>query len=200
MGGGKGLPYDAEIQYIQSTGSQYIDTGFRPDADTSVKMKVLFPQQSAEIALFDARNGPAEWTTSYGLINFTNSSNIVQMRYGGRKTMRAALPCEVEYEIYMDKNELYIDGVYVNKSTTTTAQTTPNLVLFAMSRYYNNQIVINAGKPLRVYWCKIYDNGVLVRDFIPVRIEQVGALYDSVTQQIFYKGGSGNFTLGPDKT
>ena len=53
----------------------------------------------------------------------------------------------------------------------------------------------------RIYYFKIYqNNNVLVRDFVPVRVEQIGYLYDKVTGQFFRNSGSGTFVLGPDKT
>ena len=30
---GKRLPYDAEVEYLESTGTQYIDTGWLPTLD-----------------------------------------------------------------------------------------------------------------------------------------------------------------------
>lgn len=39
----------------------------------------------------------------------------------------------------------------------------------------------------------------MVRDFIPVRVGQVGYLYDRVSGQLFGKYGTGDFIVGPDK-
>ena len=58
----------------------------------------------------------------------------------------------------------------------------------------------NLGISARLYSCTISDGTTLVRDFIPVRIGQTGYLYDSVSGQLFGNAGSGNFTVGPDKT
>jgi hypothetical protein len=58
----------------------------------------------------------------------------------------------------------------------------------------------NAGVGLRIYYCKIYDNNNLVRDFVPVRVGTTGYMYDKVSRQLFGNIGSGSFTLGPDKT
>ena len=51
----------------------------------------------------------------------------------------------------------------------------------------------------QIYYAKIIVDGVLVRDFIPVRVGQIGYLYDKVSGELFGNQGSGNFTLGPDK-
>ena len=41
-------------------------------------------------------------------------------------------------------------------------------------------------------------NGVLLRDFIPVRVGQVGYMYDRVSGELFGNDGTGDFILGPD--
>ena len=42
------------------------------------------------------------------------------------------------------------------------------------------------------------ENGVPFCDLVPVRIDQIGYLYDRVTQQLFGNQGTGSFVLGPD--
>ena len=51
----------------------------------------------------------------------------------------------------------------------------------------------------KIFAVKIYDaNGVLVRDYIPVRKGTVGYLYDRVTGKLFGNDGTGDFVVGPD--
>ena len=45
---------------------------------------------------------------------------------------------------------------------------------------------------------QILKDNVLVRDFIPVRNEGVGYLYDKVSGQLFGNAGTGSFTYGND--
>lgn len=53
---------------------------------------------------------------------------------------------------------------------------------------------------MKLYSFKIYDNGTLIRDFIPcyrVADNEVG-LYDIVNNQFYTNQGTGSFTKGPD--
>ena len=52
----------------------------------------------------------------------------------------------------------------------------------------------------KISYCKLYDNNILVRDLIPVRIGAVGYFYDRVSGQLFGNSGTGAFVIGPDKT
>jgi hypothetical protein len=77
----------------------------------------------------------------------------------------------------------------------------PNLPLYIFA-------VNSAGIPIiapysvaeKIGGFKIEKNGVLVCDFIPVRIGTEGAMYDRVSGQLFRNAGTGAFTIGPDKT
>ena len=50
----------------------------------------------------------------------------------------------------------------------------------------------------KIYSSKIYNNNVLVRDFIPV-LDPYGVpcMFDKVTNQYFYNAGTGDFIAGP---
>ena len=51
----------------------------------------------------------------------------------------------------------------------------------------------------RLYSSKIYENGVLIQDLIPVRKDGKGYMYDRVSKKLFSNGGTGEFIIGPDK-
>jgi hypothetical protein len=55
-------------------------------------------------------------------------------------------------------------------------------------------------KGARFSYFKIWKGGVLVRDYIPVRVGSVGYLYDQVSQQLFGNNGTGSFAYGNDVT
>ena len=50
----------------------------------------------------------------------------------------------------------------------------------------------------KIKWCKIYRNNTLLRDFIPVRVSQIGYMYDKVSGELFGNAGTGNFIIGND--
>ena len=52
---------------------------------------------------------------------------------------------------------------------------------------------------IRLYSCKIYDNGTLVRDFIPAKkiSDNKCGLWDKVTNAFYPNSGTGTFKAGP---
>ena len=49
-----------------------------------------------------------------------------------------------------------------------------------------------------MYSARVYQDGVLVRDYIPVKQGNVVGVYDKVSNTFFTNQGSGTFTAGPD--
>ena len=49
---GKRLPYDAEVEYLESTGTQWIDTGIVAADDVGVKMHVVGAEKPYSTRLF----------------------------------------------------------------------------------------------------------------------------------------------------
>jgi hypothetical protein len=72
-----------------------------------------------------------------------------------------------------------------------------NIYLFAFN--YNGEGSTWRPAKMKLYSCKITDNGTVVRDFIPVRVGQTGYMYDKVSGQLFGNSGTGSFILGRDK-
>jgi len=64
----------------------------------------------------------------------------------------------------------------------------------------------DGGTPRQIAYCKMWDvSGQLVRDFISVRANGVGAFYDRANPTggpngngMYYNNGTGTFSIGPD--
>ena len=84
---------------------------------------------------------------------------------------------------------------HTQTATNNTFNTGVNIWLFCV-----NGDGIQRGKlaGVRFYTAKFYDGSTLVRDFIAVRKDGVGYLYDQVSGQLFGNAGSGSFTYGND--
>ena len=71
-----------------------------------------------------------------------------------------------------------------------------HLMLFATSGYEPNYGTSNS----RIYFCRIKEGGILVRDFRPIAIGNTGYMMDILTGDYLQYGnkGTGDFVLGPD--
>lgn len=186
--------YDAEIEYLESSGTQYIDTLFLPNNNTRVIATLCFITMSGWEVIFGTRR--AADSQEYTLQSY-NGTGGVRICYGSITNNRYInIGANKKVNIDFNKNKLTIG----TNSITATAQTFVALrTLFLFALHESDNSASNRCYKGRIWTLKIYDNGVLVRDYIPVRKGQVGYMYDKVSGQLFGNGGTGNFILGPDK-
>lgn len=172
--------YDAEVEYLQSTGTQVIDSGIVGNLNTEIE--VGFKTTSTMARAIAGSRG-----------NNTNDINLYvdisgTMRFGNKNTVYSFSP-NTSYTIIANKTAFTINGTAKAINATNTFETPSNLFIFG------NQ---NGQGAFILYYIKIYKDGYLVRDFIPVRVGQVGYMYDKVSGQLFGNAGTGAFILGPD--
>lgn len=185
-----------QVEYLQSSGTQYINTNFKPDGETTVN--IVFQTSSAPDNLNDTlpvygaatdynSNAFEFWTLSGGFATYGSQdykSNL-GITTGKKHTVSQA------------KNVSTVDGTsYTFTKQTFTAPY--SLLLFATHRSSGIKICASAAS-LKIYSCKIYNNGTLVRNFVPVKNSSgTLGLYDTVNGAFYTNAGSGTFTAGAD--
>lgn len=179
------------VEYVQSVPSQYscIDTGFKPNQNTRVRIVAEWSPSSTTSWLFGARNG-----TNKGAFAFLTYKGAYRADYGTATTTLPSSPSG-KITVDLDKNAIKLNGVTVATASEQTFTTTCNLVLFA-----NNTAGTIAGYTSgKLYSCQIYDNGMLVRDFIPCKnASGTIGLWDDVNSKFYTNAGTGVFTAGPE--
>lgn len=187
------------IEYIQSTGTQYIDTGFKPNQNTRVILEYM-AFESTNVNIFGARKGYgqdsyAEFYSDYTTKQFTSDYGTSRLQ-GPVTEASAFLNNKLKIDknknvtrVYDVSNSILVDITHSNQ----TFQTNYNLGIFA----YNQTGTFRAST-VRIYYVQIYDNDFLVRDMVPILDEDgIPCMYDKVTNTIFYNAGTGTFTAGP---
>ena len=173
-----------ELEYIRSTGEQYVDTLFIPNQDTKLELKFQTSQTSAGgIAVCDSEwqsNAFGVWVNAAGYGNATDQKVI---HYG-----------QDEITLVLDKNKLYKDGTLTWTATESIFQTTHALTLMALRRNGSMSEYLSG----KLYYCKLWDNGTSVRDYVPCLnpSNEVG-LYDIVNGVFYGNAGTGYFLPGP---
>lgn len=196
---GGGLPYGAEIEYLGSDSNAYINTGIHGNKyylrftghfmyTTHVNYGAIYGNYVS-----DTHNGTRLILGNSA--NFINSNLNTICTNEGNTVVSCAL--NQKHSFFANYNQVVIDSV-----TTTVlnkGEGTANYgIVCLFNRSLTNIAIRDIG--LKIYDFQIYDNGVLVRDYIPVRVGTVGYLYDKVSQTLFGNQGTGSFILGPDIT
>ena len=196
----------AEHEYLESTGTQYIDTGVVITPTMAVEADVQFTDKDTkQQRIFgNSHNGTSDPDGDLGT-GHLNFDIYIQ----GQGYFASALAEDkgdwVRTNTYADKNrhthkldctdrKYYIDGTAMTThSTAPTKSTNGSLFIFA-----NNCVSNNCSK-IRFYSCKIYDGGVVVHDYVPARrvSDSAFGLYDTKTDVFLTNAGTGKFNPGP---
>lgn len=191
--GGGTLPYDSEVEYIESTGTQYIDTG----------EVVVYASDVVEIALNIAITSgtPRQLNGANGMLFFgVNASQKFEVAGTAAGTYNNNFHNWYLFSKAGQKINGTIDGIayYSSGNVSTTETRIFDIFLFALGGPNHAAAQLFIKQKLKA--AVIKKNGKVVRDFIPVRVGQVGYLYDRVSGELFGNAGTGSFTLGPDIT
>lgn len=188
-----------QLEYIESNGTQYIDTGVIPTLNT----KLIVKTTRINVGGFaGSRDGADANSTmmSFGtngtsvIVDFNNSQNTpYRVNYNA-----GAGTVTVIAETSKDARKLYDEnGTLLAENTTVCSDTftaTKNMYLFGC-----NGASISNG--CRVFYAKIYENGILIRYLTPVLDNNnTPCMYDLVNRQTYYNVGTGTFIAGPATT
>lgn len=180
------------IKYIESTGTQWIDTGWAAPSGYKAEMKILInTYQNGDLyGIIGSHNERAPWGRNYLILDKSN----FQIGADGFQNVGSA-QTGIEYNISLSTvpDDVYFNDVNVY-NLTGSDRSSNNLYLFNVSGYTFNKFIG------RMYYLKIWNpRDVLVRDMIPVLdLNDVPCMYDKVTDQYFYNVGTGDFIAGPE--
>lgn len=179
------------LEYIESTGTQYIDTGFKPNQNTRVVCKTVCEVSSTANWVFGARTSNASnQFTFLGASAGTYASGFATAAVNFPASLNTTNP------IVVDKNKTVTNINGGNEVTNTAATFTApvNLALFAV----NTNGTISYGK-VKLYYVQVYDNGTLIRNMIPAKNSSgTLGLYDTVNGAFYTNAGTGTFTAGAE--
>jgi hypothetical protein len=201
------LPYDAEVEYLESTGTQYIDTGYAFTDDYS--FEIDFDGISTDMSLFGARSGNVRTSVVY--YSGTTGFSVNIAGYTGTTTPFHLSPIVpntrmmFKTAVVSNKCSIWIDGEskYMNEAFSGSYISGVTMALFA-TKYGNNDFREKTSS--KVYSVKMWQGSTLVRSFVPVRVGTVGYLFDRANPTggpngngLYGNAGTGSFTVGPDK-
>ena len=177
-------PSETEEHYLESTGTQYIDMGLT--LSNKSKIEITYSLMSYG-AIFGAQQNGKGFT-----INIGNGSNSRWGNYSYVPYSDTNFDKDVQekHNIVYGKEGFYQDGVLLNTPTINEFETSYNGYLF---RANGASGISN----VRIYSAKLYDNDVLIRDYIPkIDNENRPCLYDKIEKKCYYNQGTGEFLYG----
>lgn len=180
-----GLPSGyTQLEYIQSSGTQYIDTGIVPKNNTRVDADCDITYGTDWVMIlgsYDPNKYFSWWANGAKIYAYYGTSNKNVAGENGKQTLSANKNIWTAGNSSMSFSEVSFTANF-------------SLYLFSV---HNGGNYSNAS--MKLYSCKIYDNGTLVRDFIPCqKPDGTIGLWDDVNSVFYDNAGTGKFIAGPE--
>lgn len=186
------------VEYIESTGTQCIDTGV-------VGTNLITSKSVFELTTLTSNNFVLSCvydTTNRCFQCSTSGTGYFRIGYGTELQASneiVAINTKYIFENKIENNQYktYLNGVNIISINTQTFNNGLNLYLFCN----NSNLSIQNYAFVKLYSCKIYDKGTLIRDFVPCyrKSDNVIGLYDIVNGVFYTNVGTGSsFTKGND--
>lgn len=180
-----------KVNYIESTGTQYIDTGVKPSNSTKVDIKFMY--NSLNGFVYGSRTSGSGSDAHEFMIN---ASGLVFPQFDGQYSEVSSSYNKIgeEYILSNSQSGAYINGNLIKSYNTATFSSKHSMFLFGLNQNGTVEYRKFIG---RLYYCKIYDGDTLVKDFVPVIDgSNIACLYDRVEKKCYYNAGTGTFSYG----
>ncbi|MBO7684684.1 MAG: hypothetical protein J6T51_08175 [Kiritimatiellae bacterium] len=185
--------YAYKVEYLQSSGAQYIDTGIVPTSNTMVRVKYEYLGANGSYDMIAGCTSQRYYPVSLNTKDPQKERHV----YNGTSFNDNQTALTVHTVVFNDaQHRVYKDDRLVT-TFDQTFSTTRNCFLFAS----NNTGSPNYYSTARIYWFEFVDTSTdeVLRRFIPV-VDNEGrpAMFDEIEETLYYNLGSGDdFIAGP---
>lgn len=183
------------LTYIETISGAYIDTGVTPTVDTSADLYGLVPLEGSR---YGNLLGEGDRSGRIWAIRYTENGKAIQFLLGvdGDAINSSDVTVGESYDIHAEAGKLVVNGTeYTGTTAVSFSDPMSTLKIFSDG----GQQAASA----RISRCKIYEDGVLIRDMVPARCEggAVAAgtigMYDMVNDEFHYDTGGRTIVAGP---
>lgn len=200
-----------EVEYIETNASwtetsstwQVIDTWYIVNPNTKISIDLQCKSLLSQSRLFWCYSTNSSYVTFNAYIDWSlrwsrcanNWDWQWQSTFLNADTNRHTFVLDnVSFQIYTNWTQVYNNNNSYNMSNSASH----SLPLFALWSDPHNQYWWHLDA--KIYWCKIYNNNSLTRDFVPCyrKSDSVIWMYDIVNNQFYTNTGTWTFTKGSD--
>lgn len=170
-----------KLEYIESTGTQYISTGITPTENTKVVIEFNSSNSSGVVFGQDSGYKVNAFMFAMTVVVFDSTKKDISISANAKHTVQVA-PKAFKVD---NGSSQYI---YANKVN----------AAYPMFLFGNNRKgKFSEGVAMKLYSFKVYENDVLIADYIPCKQGNAVGLYDDVAGAMNLPLGTGDFTAGP---
>lgn len=187
-----------EVEYLESTGTQYIDTGYT-FTNPNFKIELKY-QKNTSLATnvfgVDTRVAPRQMHGNiYNRTFYLGNSSVVN-------NVTQELNTDYDYTVIFNENGAYFklnENEYSYTGTTAWNGASLSDYLFTSHQTEAGGTLYNMKG--RIYYARFYnENNVIVRNFIPCyrKSDDKPGMYDTINNVFYTNDGTGEFAVGED--
>lgn len=189
------------VDYLQSSGTQWIEMGVAPNQNTKAVLKIKINEFiSSGTSLIGSRTDANSSDQFFTYLEAAGSSIrtgrfLFRMDGQTQAISWTGLTTDKIYTVTLSGTEMKAEledgtAVFLKTFSVPDFTSTVTMALFK-SKPFNN------GFQGRIYSCKHYSGDELIQDFVPcLDAEGVPCMFDFVSQKSFYNKGTDSFTWG----
>jgi len=192
-------PY-VQVEYLQSTGSQYINTGYILKAEDVVEITLSSQGTGSYEAPFGARKNNSN-NNCYALFSRFGGQNKFNYARTGAEVGGNTISTNVIYDVVTNGSQCIVSQNGTVIQTIVNGGTINDCVnpcgLFVLNTDSSTGFKYDTYGRMKIYNFKITDkDGVIKRYCVPVRNGTTGYMYDFITESTMTKNGT--FSYGSD--
>lgn len=199
IGVGEGVirlpPGYKEVEYLESTGKQYINTGAYPSGSNfRVCMKFRYIVSHSALSLFGNSSSRPYSITIYSTYPVFYVGDRTAFANGPQTTL------DTDYELDVTASNGILTAIWNGAEHTDTYTgslfTSRPVFIFGAN---GGGYLVESDKGYRLYYFQIYNDGVLVRDLLPcINPDGKAGMYDIANGVFYPNAGTGEFVIGPE--
>ena len=188
------------LEYIQSSGTQYIKTNVLFNCSTD-ELEYEFEWVSVSGNAYDKVFGAIDGS-GYSVLHqwdYNDNKNTQSIAFGynkpGYKYNLGNYALNTDYTVIMNKSGVTLNGTAIDFGQTANVSLTKPYFLFCLNN--NGSIIQYSRIKLKKFIHK--RNGTIIHNFIPVarKSDNVAGLYDEIDNVFYLNSGTSTFTQGP---
>lgn len=192
------------VDYIESNRTQYINTKVVPNNNTTFEMNFSLTDLEKTNSIMGVRTADGV-SPIYNLFTHNHDfSDKFQLRWDEYDTRTyIELPISENKKITITRNTDYITFTSNGHSTSLESVTESYEGVGELYIFSQNQLETEETRnsAMKLYYFKIYQDGKLIREFLPALDENnVPCLYDKVTEEYYYSETGAQFAYGDDSS
>lgn len=183
-----------QVEYLESTGAQYIDTGIIPTLKT--KAHVTFsPTWKSSVGYFGARLDPYRFSCT----TFSSQAYLgLNVSKNTWTSNRVPLILNTIYDCELENGRSKINGTEYTETALDDSEWSADIGNFILSG--RNASGSRDNTNAKWYLCEMWENNIPIRRLIPCyrKSDQKLGMYDLVSGEFYTNSGTGEFVVGED--